>query len=162
MRTVRRFGLLLATALTLASCGDANLLALPQGLPGTWMAEPYRWDDGWSPKRMDRVLTFQPDGGYMWEVLSYGGYGKPESELTFYHRVIGTYRLNGDQLQVRITTRITADSFYGSLTPTLEQVQPRWDDHGTLQLLGDRLWHTYITYPADAPETTVEVYARVK
>lgn len=163
MRPVTTLGLLLIAGITAVGCDRQSLLPVPEAVAGEWMAEPYRWSDNWSPKRTDQLLTLGADGGYTWEVRSYGGYGKSESELTFFSKVIGEYRVEGDRLQVRLAQQVTWDSFYGNPKPRVEDLSSRgWTDHGTLELKGDRLTHTYISYPADAPETTVVIYQRIR
>lgn len=132
-------------------------------LQGRWLGPVDRWNDQWSPRRMERRFTFSGDGTYTWEVVSFGGYGRPESERTFFHRVHGDFRVRGGRLWTRERERETWDSFYGTTSPVHRETvaEPRFVDSYGVTRSGDRLTLDYVTYPADAPEPTRMVYRRV-
>lgn len=163
MRALLRLVPLLLLVVAAACDRSATTSAPESALQGRWLGPVDRWDDQWSPRRMERRFTFAADGTYTWEVVSFGGYGKPESERTFFHRVHGDFRVEGGRLWTRERERETWDSFYGNTSPVQRETvpAPTFVDAYGVTLSGDRLTLDYVTYPADAPEPTRMVYHRV-
>ena len=150
---------LLPVLLLLSACGDATGA---NALHGAWVGERHTWNDGWSPRLSETRITFGRDGGYRIERRHYGGYGKPGEKLTFFTYTVGKFRTEGDSIFLRLTERVTWDSFYGEdRKPEVTSLSPaEWRGFGTFQLSGDRLTLTYYTYPLDAPELTRTEYRR--
>lgn len=162
MRALLRLLPLLFLALA-AACDRAAVLPTPSALEGRWLGPVERWSDGWSPDRMERRFTFHADGTYTWEVVSFGGYGRPAAERTYAHRVHGDFRVEGRRLWTRERRRETWDAFHGPDAPVQRETTdvPEWADAYGVTLRGDALTLDYVTYPADAPVDTRAVYRRV-
>jgi hypothetical protein len=158
---LRLFPLLLLALL--AACDRAAPLPAPSALEGRWLGPAERWSDGWSPDRTERRFTFGADGTYTRETVSFGGYGRPAAERTYWHRVHGDFRVEGGRLWTRERRRETWDAFHGADAPVKSETvdAPRFTDAYGVALRGDSLTLHYVTHPADAPVDTRAVYRRV-
>ena len=80
--------------------------------------------------------------------------------MTGYWRTRGRYRMEGDRLMVAITRSEEWQKYAVGPNPSVSTPRPVWGERGTVDVDGDRLIHTYVSAPADRPETFTEVYQR--
>jgi hypothetical protein len=163
MRIDRILPLLAAALLGTAACSGADDLLVPDtwvasvSVVGQWVSSMPANDGAHTEERM----TFGDDGSFSSEILWIGFHGRPAAEVTGYYRTRGSYALDGDRLMVR-TTRAEQWQKYavGENPSVVTTSNPIWTERGTLAVAGDRLLHTYVSAPADAPETFTQVYQR--
>jgi hypothetical protein len=161
MRTIRILPLLAAALFGTAGCSQVDDL-LPEvtapsvNVVGEWLIT-YPANEG---AHTENRMKFGADGSYSSELLWIGFYGLPADEVTGYLRMQGQYRLEGDRLMLRITRAKQWQKYAAGPNPSVGTPEPAWWENGTLAVEGDRLIHTYVSAPADAPETFTEVYRR--
>lgn len=159
MRTIRILPLLAAALLAVTGCSRIDAL-LPgsslENMVGQWLLTYPAEGDAHTEMRM----TFAEDGSYSSELLWIGFYGLPADEVTGYWRTWGEYRMEGDRLMVRLTRSEQWQKYAAGPNPSVTTPEPVWGDRGTVDVDGNRLIHTYVSAPADAEETFVEVYRR--
>ncbi|HEU4881866.1 MAG TPA: hypothetical protein VFT45_06470 [Longimicrobium sp.] len=161
MRTIRILPLLLATCFATAGCSGSDDL-LPEvtapsvSVVGEWLTT-YPANDG---AHTETRMKFGADGSYSSELLWIGFYGRPADEVTGYLRTRGKYRMEGDRLMLAIDFAETWQKYAVGPNPSVSRPRPVWGERGTLAVAGDQLIHTYVSAPADAPETFTEVYRR--
>jgi hypothetical protein len=161
MRTIRILPLLLFALFATAGCSRMDDL-LPEvtapsvNVVGEWLTT-YPSNDG---AHTETRMKFGADGSYSSELLWIGFYGLPAGEVTGYVRMQGQYRLEGDRLMLRITRAEQWQKYAVGENPSVSTPRPVWGENGTLAVEGDQLIHTYVSAPADAPETFTEVYRR--
>lgn len=161
MRTIQILTLLFAALFATAGCAHVDGL-LPEFGPSTvdvvgeWLVT-YPANDG---AHTEMRMKFEADGSYSSELLWIGFYGLPANEVTGYMRSRGEYRMDGDRLMLRITRAEEWQKYAAGPNPSVSTPEPRWNAWGTLAVEGDRLIHTYVSAPADAPQTFTEVYRR--
>lgn len=162
MRITRTLALLGALLFGSAACSAVDNLLPPflhapsVEVVGEWLLTSRAGEGAHTESRM----KFGEDGSFSTEYLWIGFYGRPADEVTGYMRTQGSYRLNGDKLYVS-TTRVEQWQKYAvGENPAITTPTPAWDERGTLARDGDRLIHTYVSAPADAPQTFTEVYRR--
>jgi hypothetical protein len=148
----------LALALACASPTESG----SSSLEGRWVASAEKGSpSGW----YQRSITFENSGSFISEVRSYGIYGgQPRDELSGYQRTEGTYTTEGDRLLFHPTRLVSWDRFYGVDSP--ERISEPYPygtifDDARYEMLGPLLTLHFTIYPADAPEPTVVVFARV-
>jgi hypothetical protein len=160
MRTIRILALLAALVTTAGCSGMDDLLpeiAAPSvDVAGEWVLM-YPANDG---AHTETRMKFGADGSYRSELLWIGFYGLPAGEVTGYMRTRGQYRLEGDRLMLRIVFAEEWQKYAVGPNPSVSTPRPVWGERGTLAVDGDRLLHTYVSAPADAPQTFTEVYRR--
>lgn len=161
MRTLRLLALLAAALFAAAGCSatDDLLTAVRPGdvdVVGDWLLT-YPANDG---AHTETRMKFGADGSFRSEVLWIGFYELPADEVTGYWRAQGRYRMEGDRLLLAITRSEMWQKYAVGPNPSVDTSVPRWSDRGTLAVDGDRLTHTYVSAPADRPETYTEVYHR--
>lgn len=150
--------LLLALPLLVQGC-DGGSATGPTELRGEWLAT-HRLSDG---ARTEDRFYFGADGTFRHEYLWYGFHGLPATELTGYSRTAGRYRVEGDSLHVLVGGRESWQKLAVGPNPTVTRVRrPRWAEHGTVRVEGDRLFHTTVSAPADAPQVFTQEYRRVR
>jgi hypothetical protein len=126
---------------------------------GEWLAI-HPGNDG---ARTEQRMIFGDDGSYQFEILWYGNYGLPSTELTGYSRSGGSYRVAGERLEVRTEHSAHWQKYAVGTNPSIVVVpNPQWGDHGTVRVVGNSLLHTFTSAPADAPITSTETYVRVR
>lgn len=162
MRITRTLALLSAVLLGSAACSRVGDLVAPIiGSPsvnvvGDWLST-HRAND---KERVEERMKFGDDGSFSSETLWIGFYGVPKDEVTGYSRTYGRYRLDGDKLQVSLTRSEHWQKYAVGTNPTTVTLEPVWGDRGSLDRDGDRLIHTYVSAPVDAPQTFKQVYQR--
>ncbi|WP_420130423.1 hypothetical protein [Longimicrobium sp.] len=161
MRTIRILPLLAAILFAVPGCSEVDNL-LPEvtrgavNVEGEWMLS-YPANEG---AHTETRLTFGAGGSYSSEILWIGFYGLPADEVTGYLRTKGQYRMDGDRLMLRITRAEGWQKYAVGPNPSVSTPVPTWWEHGTLEVRGDKLVHTYVSAPADREETFTEVYQR--
>lgn len=161
MRTFRFLALLSALfAATGCSGVDDVLTAIrPREsveVTGDWLLT-YPANDG---AHTETRMKFGADGSFSSELLWIGFYDRPADEVTGYLRTQGRYRMEGDRLLLAVTRSEEWQKYAVGPNPSVNTPLPRWSERGTLAVDGDRLIHTYVSAPADAPQTFTEVYHR--
>jgi hypothetical protein len=161
MRTIRILPLLAAILFAAPACSHVdNLLPDADGpsvnVVGEWVQTYPADEDAHTETRM----KFGADGSYRSEILWIGFYGLPADEVTGYVRTRGEYRLEGDRLMLRITRAEHWQKYAAGPNPVVTTPEPTWWQHGTLDVRGGHLIHTYVSAPTDAEETFTEVYRR--
>lgn len=157
MRRIRTAVLLAATLFAAARCSGADLFTADSaGVVGRWLVE-YPANDG---AHTEQRLTFGADGSYASELLWIGFYGRPADEVTGYLRTRGQYRVRDGVLMLRIERQEEWQKYAVGPNPAVSTPRPVWGDHGTVRVEGDRLIHTFVSAPADAPETFTVTYRR--
>lgn len=162
MRTLPILALLGATLFTAAGCSgvDDLLTAVRPGesvdVTGTWLVTHPANDGAHTEMRM----KFGADGSFSSELLWIGFYDLPADEVTGYWRTQGRYRMEGDRLLLAITRSEEWQKYAVGPNPSVSTSAPTWSGRGTLAVDGNRLIHTYVSAPADAPETFTEIYHR--
>jgi hypothetical protein len=160
MRTIRILSLL-AVLFATAGCSRMDDL-LPEieapsvNVAGEWLLT-YPANDG---AHTEMRMKFAADGSFGSELLWIGFYGLPADEVTGYMRTSGRYRMEGDRLMLRIVFAEEWQKYAVGPNPSVSTPRPVWSERGTLAVDGDRLIHTYVSAPADAPQTFAEVYRR--
>jgi hypothetical protein len=92
---------------------------------------------------------------------SYGG--QSNNDLSSYSIMSGTYKVEGDQLQINITHTVVWDRFYGANSPeTVQTVNITVFDQTHFRIVGPMLTLDYVSYPADAPVPTTKSFIRVE
>lgn len=159
---IRILPLLVAAALfSTAGCSRTDDL-LPEvtvpsvNVEGEWLTT-YPANNG---AHTETRMKFGADGSYSSELLWIGFYGLPAGEVTGYLRMRGQYRVEGDRLMLRIVRSEIWQKYAVGENPSVATPFPTWSEHGTLAVDGDQLIHTYVSAPADRPETFTEVYRR--
>lgn len=160
MRTVRTLALLAAVLASAVGCAQLdNLLPRTEGsadVVGQWLVT-YPASDG---AHTEQRLTFGADGSFSTELLWIGFYGLPADEVTGYMRTRGQYRVEGGRLMLRVTRAEEWQKYAVGPNPSVATPDPVWGERGTVRVQGDRLIHTYVSAPADAPQTFTEIYRR--
>ncbi len=157
MRT--RFALLAPLCALAAACSP--LLGPDSGgLVGDWATE--REAISATGSYEDR-LSLDADGRFVSETRMYGAYpGQPADLLSSFSRTEGTYRAEDGRLHLEPRSLTTYDTFGGEGKTTVQTPSPYGGvyEAARFQVDGDRLTLTYVTYPADAPETTRRTFRR--
>lgn len=163
MRTSRILSLLAVVMLaSSAACDGGGDLLVPDTMMGSvnvvgeWVAA-YPASDG---AHTEERMKFGASGSYSSEVLWIGFYGRPADEVTGYLRTQGRYRMEGDRLMLLVTRVEEWQKYAVGPNPSLSTPDPVWAGRGTLEVEGDRLIHTFVAAPLDAPETFTQVYQR--
>jgi hypothetical protein len=159
MRILRILPLLLALVVAATGCsrvGDLLPDAGDENVEGEWLIT-YPANEG---AHTETRMKFGGDGSYESEVLWIGFYGLPADEVTGYWRTEGEYRMEGNLLMLRITRSEEWQKYAVGPNPSVSTPKSVWSDRGTLDVDGDRLIHTYVSAPFDAPQTFTEVYRR--
>lgn len=159
MRIARILSLLVPALLAAAACARITDVLVPGGsvnVVGDWVAT-YPANDG---AHTEERMKFGEDGAFRSEVLWIGFYALPADEVTGYMRSEGRYRVEGDRLMVAITRSETWQKYAVGPNPSVATPAPAWGDHGRVAVDGDRLTRTYVSAPADAPQTFTAVYHR--
>jgi hypothetical protein len=68
--------------------------------------------------------------------------------------------MEGDNLLVATSRSEEWQKYAVDPNPGISTPNPIWVERGTVDVDGDRLTHTYVSAPADRPETFTEVYRR--
>jgi len=154
MRTLSRRSPRLVPALLvlLAACSTEPAA---DSLAGSWFTAPEDLSPtGWYQTR----LSFRVPGVFVMEVRSYGLYpGQGRNDLSAYSRISGRYLAEGDQLAFRPSRLVWWDRFYGPDSPEHieEPYRTSLYDDARYTLEDGRLLLSYVSYPADAPVTTI-------
>ncbi|HEX6368113.1 MAG TPA: hypothetical protein VF006_04210 [Longimicrobium sp.] len=162
MRIFRLVALLATTLVASAACSgvdDVLSAVIPEGsvnVEGEWLLT-YPANEG---AHTETRMKFGADGSYSSELLWIGFYDLPADEVTGYLRTQGQYRMEGDRLMLRVTRAEEWQKYAVGPNPSVSTPAPGWGERGTLRRDGDRLIHTYVSAPADAPQTYTEVYRR--
>ncbi|HEX8362726.1 MAG TPA: hypothetical protein VF613_21570 [Longimicrobium sp.] len=147
---------LLALAL-LAACDPAVVTSSPE-MTGEWLAV-FPSENG---ARTEQRMTYGEDGSYTFEIIWYGFYNLPSSEVTGRSRATGQYRLSGGRLELRIRQEEWQRYAAGPNPSVTVHDDAEWSGHGTVRIEGDRLLHTFVSAPADAPIESTLAYLRAK
>jgi hypothetical protein len=161
MRTLRILSLLAALLFAAAGCAGMDdllpdVLEPSENVVGEWVVT-YPANDG---AHTEMRMKFGADGSYSSELLWIGFYGLPADEVTGYWRTQGRYRMEGDNLLVATSRSEEWQKYAVGPNPGISTPNPIWVERGTVDVDGDRLTHTYVSAPADKPETFTEVYRR--
>lgn len=149
----------LLTCSTLASACDNHRIAGPEEMRGEWLLVR-RVDNG---ARTEQRMTFAADGSLRSETQWLGFYGLPATEVTGYMRQNGRKRFEGSTLLLRIERSETWQKYAVGPNPSVVTVRkPEWTERGSVRVEGDQLLHTFVSAPADAPETFTAVYQRLR
>jgi len=147
---IRRLISLLVLPLALAACDDSTAPAPPPEIVGSWTraSEP-------ATANVADHLGFGADGRYVHDVMIYQDAG--HGTLSSSYREEGSYRLNGERLELRVTRTTEWDALIGGV-PVVTNGPGTWADAGIVRISGNTLDHTYVTYPAEAPVETTARY----
>jgi hypothetical protein len=75
----------------------------------------------------------------------------------------GTYRTEGDQLEISVNRIASWDRFYGADSPeTVQIVSTTIFDQSHFRTTALTLTLDFVTYPADAPVPTTNVFIRME
>lgn len=156
MKSLRMSALVIL--LLLAAACDRDPLLGPPELHGEWRLV-HQAQEGHTEHR----LTFGADGGYRSELRWYGFYGHPATVVTGYATATGAYRLDGDELRLRIARTEEWQMYAVGPNPSVQKVlAPSWERAGTVDLNGDELRYTFVSAPLDVPVVTTAVYQRLR
>jgi hypothetical protein len=156
MRSLRSSALVVLILLT-AAC-DRDPLLGPSELRGEWRLV-HQAQEGHTEHR----LTFGADGKYRSELRWYGFHGHTSTVVTGYATTTGAYRLEGDELLLRIVRSEEWQMYAVGPNPSVQKVlAPRWARAATVELQGDELYYTFVSAPLDVPVVTTAVYQRLR
>jgi hypothetical protein len=157
MTTPRTLQLLLLISLVTAC--DRSTVLEPSPVRGEWRIVQPAPGNAYT----EQSLVFGSDGTFRSELLWYGFHGSPPTTLTGYARTVGEYRLDGERLLLRQRRSEEWQMYAVGPNPSVSVVsRPKWAEHGTVRVSGDRLFHTFTSAPADTPVTATMVYERVR
>jgi len=143
---IRRWISLLLLPLALAACEDATGSEPP--IVGGWALQQTGPTRPW----LAEELFFAADGGFVRQASF-------ESDRIYHFRLEGEYRVRGGRLELRLVRQVSWNEDAGPAE--VSELPGTWEDAGTVQLLGDLMVRTYVTFPADAPEETRAAYRRI-
>jgi hypothetical protein len=151
------FILYLAVIAGITSCTSST--SPEASLIGNWSVS-----ESLSPGHYTTQLTFAGDGTFTDAVRIFGSYGgQSNNDLSSYSIMSGTYKVEGDQLQINITHTVVWDRFYGANSPeTVQTVNITVFDQTHFRIVGPMLTLDYVSYPADAPVPTTKSFIRVE
>ena len=152
------FVLCLGVVVGVASCTDAT--GSRAGLNGSWINRENMSPAGYFTTQ----LTFAADGTFTDAVRSFGCYaGQSRDDLCAYTIMSGTYSIEGDQLKIGVNRIASWDRFYGADSPeTVQIVNTTLFDQSHFRITALTLTLDYVTYPADAPVPTTNVFIRME
>jgi hypothetical protein len=115
---------------------------------------------------MEHQLRFTAAGRFAATVRTTGLYpGQHLDEFSAYSTTVGSYRVNGDRLDMRPDSLLEWDRFHGANSPvTIHAPYPYGTtlyDDARFTLDGRVLTLIYTTYPADAPVPTSQRFYRL-
>lgn len=150
--------LALLCALT-AACSPLTE-AVSGGLVGDWATQR----EALSPAGAhEDLLSLGADGRFVAESRAYGAYpGQSADRLSASSRTEGRYRAEDGRLRFEPVSLTVYDTFGGRAETTVHAPYPYGGvyERARFDVDGDRLTLTYVTYPADAPETTRRTFRR--
>jgi hypothetical protein len=110
-----------------------------------------------------RYLGFSESGKFTYVINSYGVYeGESPGAQSAYTNISGTYQVDGDRLVLTANRVANWDAFYGANSrERVEQVNMIVLDEARFRIVNGKLIIDYVTYPADAPVPTTQVFTRL-
>jgi hypothetical protein len=159
MHLPRSFFLSAASALLLGCTAPTD--PAYRELVGHWITAPEDLrPSGWHQYH----LTFSANGRFTTEVRSFGLIsGQRGDGLSAYYRTEGTFVTEGDRLIFQPIRSVWWDAFYGINSPVhVEEPHPHtgFYDGAHYVVASGRLTLRYLSYPADAPVPTTQIYLR--
>jgi hypothetical protein len=151
------FVLCLAIVTGVVAC--TNTTGSEASLVGNWAKSENLSPSGYYTTQ----LTFADDGAFTDAMRSFGVYaGQSKNDPSGYTIMSGTYRTEGDQLEMNVSRTVTWDRFYGADSPEVVQnVSTTVFNSSHFRVGGLTLTLDYLTFPADAPVATTTTFIRV-